>query len=1103
MYKFLISKISTTLNQSNDFSKSLSYELTEESTPDKSDPEHSLRDSSIEKKMRQSIPWEQKVWIGYLLASSIIFCCQLILRYFSEFDQRTWAMLLSQSSVVATFIALFIGFIYQRYTSKLIRVFGSSFLGLTTILLGFTQLLYTLKNQTLSSFPLELEIRSVTIAFFIILSLFSYWNLDPFKLKSLSKRETVGQFLLEILITIGVLLVCTLLFAKIFFYWQTIATLAFLSSFENVQITNKFRTSDKKIELESIPRTFYLVWQQRYFVSFLNTLILCCLILVGIFTGGYLDWLASILLIFVFSFLWIISDLILFTNRFSNNLKDYFENLFEGDQEYAEGFKSLQEYPSYISSNTWLMNLYVNSFLSQLSKPQKEIRLSDKTTLPSKIVQADETVSASQQDNKKVSEFPFSSYLSSVKSAQVSGLFVSLSGQNIDQLSSTEMVRMIAEQFSLTASPQIITALDNALVLYLPEIDLNQEVAVKDYIKYCLNPLSRSIEIQVFGYEQLIQQLQQLASTQNTEINSTNNAESNVHEAAGTSFKQKIEQQIIEQFNFERFFSIQSKQRFRLSSDQKFLYKTSLSLKEAVSVTYAKEITDIAAVLSVGLSALVRCDKIIVEWLWQEIISQSTLKAVILEVSDLGDVQSSLLQYQLSILKSKIEKLKKNEVLVVPHLDLLAGGSAIVPTDLAREFIELVYRKSDCPILAFTDISLDIPEVLASRFSTRRLIAGMPRTIQLEDKKELPLAQALVTEEEATLFSDFDSEGLYKNISGMNPIQFRHAIAYAKREFAQKQKVSMNDLYQAIRTFKATSSASFEIPNVDLEKDIGGYEELKQYLRQSIAMMQGMYNLPSEALRRELAPRGFIFHGPPGTGKTLFAKAIANLLNATVLVVSGPEIIDMYVGESERKIREIFANARRNAPAVIVFDEFDAIAGKRSSQSDGGARVGNAVVAQLLTEMDGFRSEVQILVVGTTNRIDILDEALLRPNRFQAVHIDLPDPAARRKICEIHANKFEITEYISPKLLDIIAEKTDGFNGDEIRSIFREAAFGWYCNQVPITPQRLGQFVGQVRLSRRRQNALSTRGTSSPVIRVVRDNSSNTPFQLSAGANVD
>jgi len=208
------------------------------------------------------------------------------------------------------------------------------------------------------------------------------------------------------------------------------------------------------------------------------------------------------------------------------------------------------------------------------------------------------------------------------------------------------------------------------------------------------------------------------------------------------------------------------------------------------------------------------------------------------------------------------------------------------------------------------------------------------------------------------------------------------------------------------------------------------------------------------------------------------------------------------VGESERKIREIFANARRNAPAVIVFDEFDAIAGKMSSHSDGGARVGNAVVAQLLTEMDGFRAEVQILVVGTTNRIDILDEALLRPNRFQAVHIDLPDPAARRKICEIHANKFEITKYISSKLLDIIAEKTDGFNGDEIRSIFREAAFGWYCNQVPITPQRLGQLVGQVRLSRRRQTALSTRGTSSPVIRLVGNNSS-TPFQLSAGANVD
>ena len=163
-----------------------------------------------------------------------------------------------------------------------------------------------------------------------------------------------------------------------------------------------------------------------------------------------------------------------------------------------------------------------------------------------------------------------------------------------------------------------------------------------------------------------------------------------------------------------------------------------------------------------------------------------------------------------------------------------------------------------------------------------------------------------------------------------------------------------------------------------------------------------------EKLQRELIPRGFIFYGPPGTGKTLFAKAIANQLNATIQVVSGPEVTDMYVGESERKLRELFAEARRNAPAVLVFDEFDSIAAQRSGRDDGGSRAGNAIVAQILTEMDGFRPDVPMLVIGTTNRLDIIDDALLRPSRFQAV-ADRPAGRGRaRQIAESTPHHFQI-----------------------------------------------------------------------------------------------
>jgi transitional endoplasmic reticulum ATPase len=294
----------------------------------------------------------------------------------------------------------------------------------------------------------------------------------------------------------------------------------------------------------------------------------------------------------------------------------------------------------------------------------------------------------------------------------------------------------------------------------------------------------------------------------------------------------------------------------------------------------------------------------------------------------------------------------------------------------------------------------------------------------------------------------------------MNAVQLRHALAYAVKENPAGAPVER--LYHAIRAFKVQTSANFEVPDVGFE-DIGGYEEVKATLMRALELMAGSYRLPDERLRRELIPRGFIFHGPPGTGKTLFAKAIANRLNATVQVVSGPEIMDMYVGESERKVRELFAEARRNAPAVLVFDEFDAIAARRSGREDGGSRAGNAVVAQILTEMDGFRADVPLLVIGTTNRLDIIDAALLRPSRFQAVGIGLPDLPARRAIATVHSRRFQVET--AEDLLDYVAEITAGCNGDEIRSLFRDACVGLYCETPPraVNTGRFEELVAQLR----------------------------------------
>ena len=496
-----------------------------------------------------------------------------------------------------------------------------------------------------------------------------------------------------------------------------------------------------------------------------------------------------------------------------------------------------------------------------------------------------------------------------------------------------------------------------------------------------------------------------------------------------------------------------------------YVHPQTLSEGEAVRLAYAQEIDRVASFLRSHLSVLVVCDKLVVEHLWRDMARRAGLREIVLAAAEeeSGELMPrSLRQRQMALLKELTQSLKLGDVLVIPHLDLLAGGADTNLSNETREFIELVYSTSDRLMLAFADRSLVIPEVLAARFAVRVLISGVPRTVSYPDGSECLLGEALITEAEVERFNHFNPEGLYKNVAGMNPIQIRHAIAYAVKEHTGAGPAPVERLYQAIRAFKVQTSANFEVPEVGFE-DIGGYDEVKAELNRALELMAGSYRLPDERLRRELIPRGFIFHGPPGTGKTLFAKAIANKLNATVQVVSGPEIMDMYVGESERKIRELFAEARRNAPAVLVFDEFDAIAARRSGREDGGSRAGNAVVAQILTEMDGFRADVPLLVIGTTNRLDIIDAALLRPSRFQAITIGLPDTAARRAIAAVHAHRFQVE--VAPELLDLVAEITGGCNGDEIRSLFRDACVGLYCENPPLPAdaQRFEELVARLR----------------------------------------
>lgn len=443
------------------------------------------------------------------------------------------------------------------------------------------------------------------------------------------------------------------------------------------------------------------------------------------------------------------------------------------------------------------------------------------------------------------------------------------------------------------------------------------------------------------------------------------------------------------------------------------VYPDHLADGEAVQVAYRHELQAVARFLKNDLSVLIICDKILTEHIY-EYVCQQAGRTPVLDDSPPTPPANARAGLDQALrgpagpdenVRLLLRNLKAGQVLVLRSLDILD----------TPPLIELLYQSATGSrkpqLLAFLDPSLEVRKVLTDRFAIRVGIQGLPRYIQPDrDKPPTYTVPHLITAHERRCFREFDPEGLYKNVAGLNAIQFRNAMRYVGAEVAPDTPARA--IYDQIRQFK-TSSASdeIEIPDTTFD-DIGGYEAVKHELQRIVALVTGRVQGIDERERQKLIPRGFVFHGKPGTGKTLFAKAIANEMNATIQMISGPEIMDKYVGQSESNLRHIFATARRNAPSVIFFDEFDSLAGQRSNYSDGGARANNAVVAQLLTELDGFREEQAVLVIGTTNRIDIIDEALLRPSRLQPIEIPMPDYAARRKVAGIHAERFGVDKLV-------------------------------------------------------------------------------------------
>ena len=230
-----------------------------------------------------------------------------------------------------------------------------------------------------------------------------------------------------------------------------------------------------------------------------------------------------------------------------------------------------------------------------------------------------------------------------------------------------------------------------------------------------------------------------------------------------------------------------------------------------------------------------------------------------------------------------------------------------------------------------------------------------------------------------------------------------------------------------------------------------------------------------DALETE-PPRGILLFGPPGTGKTLLAKAVANESESNFISVKGPELLSKWVGESERGVRQVFRKARQAAPSIIFFDEIDALMPKRGAYI-GSSHVTESVVSQILTELDGLEELTNVVVLGATNRPDMLDEALLRPGRLdRMIYVPPPDREGRKKIFEVYLRNREILA--NDVDIDELVERTEGYVGADIEALVREAKISAMREFIAMTAKKSEeerrQAVGNV-MSRRNISKMLSR----------------------------
>lgn len=466
-----------------------------------------------------------------------------------------------------------------------------------------------------------------------------------------------------------------------------------------------------------------------------------------------------------------------------------------------------------------------------------------------------------------------------------------------------------------------------------------------------------------------------------------------------------------------------------------------LTLAKSVEAAYADELERCQVALRRGLTCLVVCDKELAPFFYRALRARLRADSVSCEyldgrpspgADDTVQAGRSMVSAILRQLREAVRGPSGDRVVVLPHLDVLTS-SVGGPATEAREIIPLLYENPDIVWLGFEDPSYAVPPAIERLFAHREVIAGVRRELLPE----------LVTRAEAErLGGDLDTYALYECVSGINAVRLRRALAALTHD---PDEGPTRSRYEGLRAL--TLSGPSRVPDVDFERDIGGYDRAKARLeREIVAVLRRKDELDDDDAIRHLEsvlPRGFVLWGPPGTGKTLFADALATTVGAAVVSASGPELRTRWMMQSTDNIRQLFVAARRSAPAVLVIDDLDAFAGTEDRSG-----VDHAMCKQLMTELDAIRPNELVFVVGTTRGERPLEPTLMRPGRFEfLLQIPYPDDADRRAILRIHDAKLALE--MSDEAIQHAVRSTGGivegtgdarYSGDHLQALCRQIA---------------------------------------------------------------